>query len=224
MDGWFHFSKHSPVVMAATWSLGVEEKYYLLWPWIVRSVSPRVLLPITLCVVLCDQALHLWAVRVNHDWGAYGFAPRLDGILLGSALALAAYLGWRPKRWMLRPWMLWLAIAAIMLCAQLPWLRRVGIGITLGTYPILLVLIYCMTKPPRVLNNAVARFFGQISYSLYLYHLLAIYCVQRFYSGRLRYALPASVLLALAFAVASYFVVERPCNRLRKRREFVKTG
>ncbi len=51
------------------------------------------------------------------------------------------------------------------------WQRRPGDSITI--YASVALIVMAIANPPWLLNNAVARFPGKISYSLYLYHVLA---------------------------------------------------
>ncbi len=77
-------------VMAVSWSLAVEEQFYLVWPWIVRSLDDKSL------EKFCWGALGFTAVlRVGllaAGWEGvpiYVFTPaRLDGLAVGALLAL----------------------------------------------------------------------------------------------------------------------------------------
>jgi peptidoglycan/LPS O-acetylase OafA/YrhL len=77
-------------------------------------------------------------------------------------------------------------------------------------------------KPPAVLNNGVARFFGLISCSLYLCHEYAAHGLWPFLF-RQAHRLPSFVgmLLQIALAVATatclHFAIERPFLRLKDR-------
>ena len=67
----------------------------MVWPWLVRQVSSRRL--IHTCVVLlvfCPVARALWLANGLDFWGAYRLTfMRLDGLALGSLLAVARHTG-----------------------------------------------------------------------------------------------------------------------------------
>jgi peptidoglycan/LPS O-acetylase OafA/YrhL len=150
-------------------------------------------------------------------WAGYGFETRLDGVLLGSAVAVAAKNGWKPPRWALHPASLAASLAAVMLIGHLHFPANVGWGVLAGSYPLLLILIYVVAKPPRILNNPVAEFFGKISYSLYLSHLFVIFLLDSVHFARVRWEVGAKVSLTIAAATAIYFLIERPFLRWKDR-------
>jgi peptidoglycan/LPS O-acetylase OafA/YrhL len=84
--GWY-----GPLFMSVTWSLAVEEQFYLTVPWLIRKVSvPR--LPIVLGgIVAGAPLLRTWLFfRYPHgDFACYVLMPcRADALCLGVLLAL----------------------------------------------------------------------------------------------------------------------------------------
>jgi peptidoglycan/LPS O-acetylase OafA/YrhL len=70
----------------------------------------------------------------------------------------------------------------------------------------------------RWLDNPLFRFFGKISYSLYLYHIIVIANVQYFLPTlRTRYSFPLIWVGSAAAAYASYVIIEKPFLRLKDR-------
>jgi len=88
-----------------TWSLAVEEHFYLLWPlgllWIVRRHGLHAALKATLaiCVTALCWRMSLAGLHVRHSLLALGSFERADSLLYGCAAAIAVRLGWRPGRW-----------------------------------------------------------------------------------------------------------------------------
>ncbi|HSU32466.1 MAG TPA: acyltransferase [Bryobacteraceae bacterium] len=215
---WFPVMGGVVNVLGMTWSLSVEEKYYLLWPVILRSLTPRKLLQWIVPLAVIDQAYHLLVFAAGHEsWAAFGFETRLDGLLLGSALAIAVHEGWKPFPWLLHPATLVASLVCVEALAAPAWHFRLGWGVTLGAYPLLIILIYVISKPPRLLNNPVAKFFGNISYSLYLYHLLVIYLLDSVHFTRMRWEVGSKITLSVAAATLSYYLVEQPFLRWKNR-------
>jgi peptidoglycan/LPS O-acetylase OafA/YrhL len=92
----------------------------------------------------------------------------------------------------------------------------------LVTFVLGLALIYFVCKPPRALNNAVVRFLGVISYSLYLCHEYASSVLWPMLFGPAHrlpsyVGMPLEILFAIAIATLLHYAVERPFLRLKGR-------
>jgi peptidoglycan/LPS O-acetylase OafA/YrhL len=201
------------------WSLGVEEKFYLVWPWLLRKLDSPQLPTVLFALGVLDQVYrYLISLTGNYFWSGYGFETHLDGLLFGDALATAAKKGWRPWPWLLSPTTLITSVAAVELMPVfVAWPQTVVWGTALCAYPLLAILIYVIAKPPQILNNPVAKFFGDISYSLYLFHGLVIYLLNKVHFTQWRYQILAMVCLSILAATASYYCVERPFLKLKDR-------
>jgi peptidoglycan/LPS O-acetylase OafA/YrhL len=206
-----------------TWSLGVEEQFYLLWPACLVLLGARRGLAAAVAVVLITPfvrlaELHLFPAYV--DGIGARFETVADAIAIGCVLACtrdwlhrqAAY-----RRFLSSPAfaMVPLAIFAGSMTGQHPHVAYV-IGLPLANVATALAVDWAVSYPDRfvgrVLNARPLVFIGLISYSLYLWQ-------QPFLnrSGLATWnAFPLNVFLAFAFAVASYYFVERPSLALRR--------
>ena len=72
------------------------------------------------------------------------------------------------------------------------------------------VLLHVVQTPPRFLNFSIVSWLGRISYSLYLWQ-------QPFCDAPSTHS-AYMVLVALAFACLSYYLVEQPMLRIRERK------
>lgn len=179
--------------LSITWSLAVEEHYYLVYPLLVTALAgqPRRMLAVLITVLAAVLAWRFW---LAWDIGLDNLRPdriymatdtRLDSILYGAVCALlstpggAAADGPRPA---------WLAGEGGV---RIFWLGLLLLGISLLyrdavfretlRYSLQGVALLCMTQHlvfgsgwlVRLLSSAPMRYLGAISYSLYLYHWLA---------------------------------------------------
>ncbi len=79
---------HGPGVF---WSLAVEEHFYLLWPWLVRFVSNRVVLLSAVVIVLVTPVLRGIFTGLGYDLDGEIYVYswfRFDTLALGAILAL----------------------------------------------------------------------------------------------------------------------------------------
>jgi peptidoglycan/LPS O-acetylase OafA/YrhL len=172
------FVDHGPMTVA--WSLGIEEKFYLLWPVLAfallarRRLRLRLRLPLT---ATAAAACLLVAAVVT--------VPNLAGyaaILVGAAIALLEHRrGWThlgAPSVLTRPVTGWLAAAAVA-----------GVLLAADTFPrdgwtylalcpfvaaLLLHLVYGDTAVTRALGTRPMRWLGRRSYGIYLIHTLAL--------------------------------------------------
>jgi peptidoglycan/LPS O-acetylase OafA/YrhL len=204
--------------MVHTWSLAVEEQFYLLWPVIFWAFAGnRVKLMRGLVVAI----LAIWAYRWFAVWhnfnGTYvygAFETRADALAIGCLLAIANREN-RIPRWLIdRKWIgpLALLIVCVVSATQVNGPRYAWAIVALAFAGILIQSVAHGRSPwYRWLESRPMRALGLISYSLYLYHPFA---------NRLPSALkvmPVEIAFSIALATASYLIVERPFLALKDR-------
>ncbi|MEL7105734.1 MAG: acyltransferase family protein [Pseudomonadota bacterium] len=205
-----------------TWSLAVEEQFYLVFPLIYIAVLARVrrgLAAVGLGAIAAGFVLALVLTRWDFSFSFYMLFARiwelLAGAVLAHALAARPALGQAvPLRWAL-PSLGLVLIAGSLLTTGL---RDGHPG--LATLPVIVgtVLIIWFARPTdpvtRLLASRPFVAVGLISYALYLWHY-PIYAFGRRLAlmepGPVDYA--AWVALSFAAATATYYLVEQPFRR-----------
>jgi peptidoglycan/LPS O-acetylase OafA/YrhL len=182
-----HLSNIAPIfsilmVNGALWSLAVEEHFYLAWPQFVRRLSLRgtAIAAITLCFaepVIRGLAVHHVSSVFPYTWF------RLDGLALGALIACAVrsrYFSTRNAK-----------TAAVVLAAAGILIEILGTPFSVRDYNktfgaifefpavnllcgALVILAAAMTgtRQVRILRIAPLCILGDLSYCLYLVHLL----------------------------------------------------
>jgi peptidoglycan/LPS O-acetylase OafA/YrhL len=206
--------------IGTTWSLAVEEQFYLILPLLIRFVPlrrlPVLLLALTLIAPVLRTALHLWAATPQAQVGAYTLLPcRWDSLLLGVLVAWAirdpqATAWFRQQAGRLRLGWLLLAAAGLALACYFPDMKTVPMR-TLGYT--LIALLFATTvlcghlgvlPGRRLLEWSWLRYIGRISYLLYLIHMSVcnlIFHVVVHHSRSMNTPFDL-VLLAVSFAVS----------------------
>ena len=202
------------------WSLSVEEQFYLIWPVTICVLGLRRAKWVALASIVISP---VWRIAVLHWFPVFNLTlPRRfdcisDALATGCLLAcLHPFLATLdPYRRMLQSrWMHVLPIA-VLLAAATSFHPHIYYGFleSVMNLGIALYMHYCIFHPPRILNIAMVRWLGLMSYSIYLWQQL--FCAPN--EGLIRLAWYAAVPLTLGAASLSYYLVEHPMQRLGHR-------
>jgi peptidoglycan/LPS O-acetylase OafA/YrhL len=234
---WFSLQGHyGSAWLIVTWSLAVEEQFYLLLPSLIRFVPlrwlPRVLVGLIAAAPVA-RALVIYGLPESHAMAAYWLLPcRWDAMFLG---VLAAYLTQTPaqQEWVrgkvgvLRGALAALGVCLVVLLVAMPDKTRpftaiVGYSVIDVFFVLLVVLARFDDIFARWLSFGPLVGLGVISYGVYLFHI----GVLGFLLGTLQgandevvdWSGAGVVLLAtaatFALATVSYFLLEAPFVRL----------
>ena len=219
-------------VLAHTWSLAIEEQYYLVWP-LVMVVSLRLIRSArSIAGLLVLGAVGIAVIRYlvffggNPAAAALTTVTRTDGVILGSALALI--LADPPdavRRLLARPWVPVVTGGALLAASLVfrwnsPALFRGGL---LAVNLCAAMLIGHMVVRPQALATRLMSVqplpaIGRISYGLYLFHIPVNYLVHGHPATRTGWRwVAASFGLSFLLAGASFLLVERRALRLKRR-------
>ncbi|WP_341924180.1 acyltransferase [Nocardioides psychrotolerans] len=211
-----------------TWSLGVEWLFYLIWPIVLMAAKDRGIRAGGLAWAAAVAALALYlGSALLLDTRVFYFLPpaRFGQILVGAALAL--WFVERPPH--VRPRPLGLAVLLVSMAAFAVYVvvgpdpfgngpRTVGVPLATTVAVLLIHHGYATADGPlhRLLGSGPVTGLGRISYSLYLWHWLPLFLLDK---DELGLPLPVVGLMGLTLVVVmttlSYRFLELPFMRSR---------
>jgi peptidoglycan/LPS O-acetylase OafA/YrhL len=223
------------VPLLHTWSLGIEEQYYVIFPlmlmllWKVRIARLSVLLGLLL---VASFVISDWSSVRAANTNFYLLHTRAWELLVGSMAAIALYRGWiQREKLSLQNQLLSLAgvasiVASILLLDNsTPFPGRYALLPVVGT-----ALIICFAAPGSVVHRLLSLKWvvgiGLISYSSYLWHQ-PLFALARIKgtgepSG---YLFAILTLVTFALAYLSWRFIENPLrNKKRFSRRFIFIG
>jgi peptidoglycan/LPS O-acetylase OafA/YrhL len=216
---------------AHTWSLAVEEQFYLVWPTLLLfTLRRRIRGPWVAVVIGIAAALVTEAVQVRAPdqigrllWTPFPYLPTIAaGVLL--AFALSTETGRQPLRFFARPLlpaavMVGLVIASFEVQELARWLY-------LGGYVIIAILFTALvghvvlapeSGPSRLLSAKPVVWLGTRSYGFYIWHYPIVLLMRHdLHETWLRAAVV--LLISLVVTELSWRLVEQPFLRLKNRR------
>lgn len=202
-----------------TWSLGVEEQFYLLFPLAMIFLTARRLSQVLLMTGFASLLLSIY--MLPHDPSAVFFLlPYRAWELLAGALA-AIYAA-KMSNMMRSPTLVCLMPVFgifLILGSVIGYSENTafpGVNALLPVVGTVLILTFCSVNDPvgRILSTRIFVGLGIISYSVYLWHQ-PVFALFRHRFGEFlfeRYSI-ALVMLTIILAVASYYLVEKPFRR-----------
>jgi peptidoglycan/LPS O-acetylase OafA/YrhL len=232
------FRAQFPPILNHTWSLAVEEQFYLCWPLVIFVLNRRALAGLCFGLFGVSVFYRAWAAQ-HFDSPAEVFLALpscLDALTAGGLLAIGMRLE-RSAKLMKRLSLSLMSLSGIgcllMIASLGPWkteylLRGQGAALQV------LLSIFFVSFLGWILTGGFAgglleagwlRRIGKLSYGLYLYHLPVFFFVDLFFHRSLRLRqflgdgglIVVKILLTFMTAGISFSLIESPINRLRDR-------
>lgn len=230
---WYYLATGDPMdPFIHTWSLSVEEQFYIVWPTILIALlmlkRPAAMLGVVLVVATGSMLWRLYAFDGSDwslAWDYHGSLTRADALLLGVALAIwFHYRGpWNPPKWLAYASVLTIAASAAptghngQAATQT---AQLLVGLSTNAVAGVVLVAYAATVGGRVLQWGWLQTTGRLSYALYLWHnptiifaVAVAYALLPTFAGSWVLGAFAGFGLAILAASLSYRFVEMPLRR-----------
>lgn len=215
--------------MSVTWSIGIEEQFYIIIPFIIYFFNKR-LLPYLLVIFIVVANLFRWYYtnpNISFNIPAYVLLPcRMDAISIGIIIAIIhSNIGLEVFIAKYKNKIIFSFVATIMVCIFL-FIANEDLGIIKNTLFALFfgcLLMFAIGLPnsfyAKILSYNWLVWIGKISYSLYLFHYLILGVVKTvaftFICNETSQTLFVISILALSFSILFSWLVykylETPC-------------
>ncbi len=216
------------------WALALEEQFYLVWPCLFVAFQKdlrRLTHLLVAAIVLVDvyRMALFFQFRVNENWLERSFDCRVDHVLVGCLLAVLIKRGVLMRFWNFLAARTWISLVSLALMVasiamdfrfQLPYKIAVGYVIDPLLTAIFLVQVIALgsTWLWGWLNWRLVRYLGQVSYGMFLYHMMANRLVLNLFGHHsLWIHLPVVTACAALLGACSFHLVEMRFLRLKSR-------
>ena len=224
-----------------TWSLAVEEQFYLLWPFLFLAVYKRSMkMTIVMCLVLILSSGILRSVFYHQDFQKLSYSAticRLDGLILGALLAVLCknYKAYMRKHIdvFLYCMVVTSLVVVVMAISSADYNAFHGLLISLGLvvcnifYACLLVCIFLGGMRSGIcalFRNKYLQGIGRVSYGVYIVHVpvmivIGYYMVSyemTYWWNHILLLIGGSVV-SVILALLSYKFFESPILRLKSK-------
>jgi peptidoglycan/LPS O-acetylase OafA/YrhL len=180
-QNWWIATRPTPFSLTPTWSLAVEEQFYLVWPFVIWACSRRQLLWLCIVIILMSPFVRLMAVDAAGEGAAYVWTIcRMDALATGAVIRLLhkePLMNTWAKHWALPALALGALTASLGLWQRHDlWFISIGYTLSVLTFGALVQCLVTDTTPvlSRMVGSKVFKALGQVSYGIYLLHTTCI--------------------------------------------------
>ena len=223
-------------LIGQSWSIGVEEQFYLIWPIIFKffkNFNLILLMKLLLLFVFMKFVVLLFSLQIDSYWLLVvkkNLAMlKFENMIIGAMGAVILIRKDKYIRYVFNNIALFISITGVFFSLYIiPDYLRDGLHILHALFFIIVILnVSSNPKSFLKLENRFFNFLGRISYGIYMYHLIIIYftikmlMIYEIYSKLLLYTI--SILITCIVSYISYIIFEKRFLNLKKKFAILKS-
>ena len=205
--------------LGASWSLAIEEQFYLLWPVVVRYSPTKLLRHIAVLLILLSPPLTFYLSSQHISIYSNVFCRQV-GLMSGALLALLLRSSdFTPAKYAKPAWVLFLVTLTLTFASEASGTRWLTFSlVALAASSFIFLALYSEQKLLQAgLRNRFLMYTGKISYGLYLLHKIPADLAQTLRLERHPLLLlPFIFLASFVLAALSWNFLEKPFLRLKR--------
>jgi peptidoglycan/LPS O-acetylase OafA/YrhL len=205
--------------LGVTWSLAIEEQFYLVWPLVVRYCSYAQVRNLAVAEI-CLSPVWRFYLSLHHVYLYTNVFCRLDGLMAGALLAIAVRSkSFQPSKFIKPAWISFFVMATLAFVTETHNARWIVFSFAAAASASFVYLsLFCAQKWfQMVMTNRFLVYTGTISYGLYLLHKIPFGMVQSLHLDRYP---PLELLIILVasyvLAILSWNLLEKPFLSLKR--------
>lgn len=223
------------------WSIGVEEQFYLAWPWII-SKSKNILKTL-LIIIISLFLIKVGVLILGKFYGSSGwYAPlklfvamsKFECMAIGGIGSFFLFSKRNVLKIFYNKFILLLSILGIPLLIYItPNFLQDGIHIVYSILFLIIILNVSNNTIKFNFENRLFNYLGKISYGIYMYHFMVIpavlYAIKNYFNLHSEMAInglaySSVVILTVCISGISYRFIERPFINLKSKYSTIKSG
>lgn len=220
-----------------TWSLSVEEQFYLVWPWFIVFINRNYLKYVFVGALLIGIGTTIYTMVVLNNWAGFMLMPScMQAFGIGG---LYAYVKGKPIEARFIEVLKQLVPAALLVHFYFTFSEDKGTPYAFAYLTINSIisvwLIHLVIENKSeifrkyLLENRALNKIGMVSYGIYLFHLVLTPLYEK-WAGKTftyddpygiyfldwKYNYPIRIVILLIVAFGSYYLFERPVMKLKR--------
>jgi peptidoglycan/LPS O-acetylase OafA/YrhL len=216
-----------------TWSLSVEEQFYLLYPFFLffsHKYFKNFIIPLLTLTLISLAVFAFCLINEKEDLAFYVLPTRIWELCIGGLVGILQ--NDKPTPFNTTPVYRYLPIIGICFigCSYLLEGQKMGVTVLLPVAGAALILLFCTPTNPvgKILSSKAFVYTGKISYSLYLWHWVILILFQNLhhYFVDINHHFQNGLIILSSFllAIVSYTFVENKTRNYKHTPKLVLVG